>query len=157
MTDAPRQPMLERLDVLVGDWRMVASVEGRPTAQARTTFEWIDGGAFLRQYAEAEPADFEPLPEWVTNSPLPTTSIVGLDDTAGEYTMLYSDAREVYRVYRMAFADRTWTVWRDAPGFNQRLTATLDAGGDTITGRWERSDDGATWFTDFEFVYTRIG
>jgi hypothetical protein len=157
MTDAPRQPMLERLDVLVGDWRMVASVEGRPTAQARTTFEWIDGGAFLRQYAEAEPADFEPLPEWVTNSPLPTTSIVGLDDTAGEYTMLYSDARGVYRVYRMTLADGVLTIWRDAPGFFQRLTATFSDGGATFTGRWDRSPEGATWVTDFDFVYTRIG
>jgi hypothetical protein len=148
---------LRELDVFVGEWRMVISSDGRPVMQARATFEWTEGGAFLRQYVDAEPADFEVSEDWVKHSPMPTTSVIGLDDTSGEYTMLYFDARDVQRVYRMTFAGGTWTIWRDAPGFNQRLTARFRAGGDTITGRWERSDDGTTWFTDFDFEYTRIG
>jgi hypothetical protein len=38
MTD---QPILSRLDAVVGEWRRPASVEGRPTGPARATFEWI--------------------------------------------------------------------------------------------------------------------
>jgi hypothetical protein len=118
---------LRELDAFVGEWRMVISTGGRPAMQARTTFEWIEGRrvpAPVRRRRAARLRGVRGLGEALA---MPTTSVIGLDDTGGEYTMLYSDAREVYRVYRMTFAGGTWTVWRDAPGFNQRLIATFDA------------------------------
>jgi len=92
---------------------------------------------------------------WRENAPFPTVALIGLDDSSEEYSMLYADARGVYRVYRMTFADGVWTVWRDAPGFNQRFTGTLNDAGDTIDARWEMSPDGETWSLDFEMTYTR--
>jgi hypothetical protein len=58
-------------------------------------------------------------------------------------------------VYRMTFTDNVWTIWRNAPGFNQRFLATLSADGDTLDGRWEISKDGQTWNLDFELSYVR--
>jgi hypothetical protein len=86
---------------------------------------------------------------------MPVTAILGLDDTTGECAMLYSDARGVFRIYRMNMTDATWTVWRAAPEFHQRFIGTLDDDGSTIRGQWESSPDGSAWEPDFDMVYRR--
>lgn len=55
--------------------------------------------------------------------------------------MLYADARGACRVSRMTLSDGVWKIWREAPGFFQRFTATVSGDGKTITGRWEGSRD----------------
>ncbi|MFD0745660.1 hypothetical protein ACFQ1L_30415 [Phytohabitans flavus] len=55
----------------------------------------------------------------------------------------------------MTFDGRVWTVWRDAPNFNQRFTGTPSDDGRTIDGQWEMSRDGETWNVDFAITYTR--
>lgn len=146
-------PALARLDPLVGRWTLQPRVAG--LGPAWTEFSWQDGGAFLHQATDADP----PLPTapqaWRDHAPFPTTAVIGLDDATDEFTMLYADARGVHRVYRMTFVDRVWTIWRDAPGFNQRFTGTLSADGQTADGRWEMSTDGETWNLDFELSYLR--
>jgi len=129
-------PVLGRLDVLVGEWDMRASVAGRVMGSGRTTFEWVEGGAFLAQHAEGDPPSPETPVEWVENSPLPVTAIMGLDDSAERFSMLYADARGVFRVYQMELSDRAWKLWRDAPGFFQRFAGTVSDDGQTITGRF---------------------
>lgn len=148
-----RHPALERLDLLLGRWTIQPKVEGVGTAW--TEFSWQDGGQFLRQVADADPLPETTPNPWRENAPFPTTSVIGLDDATGDFTALYADARGVHRVYRMTFADGVWAMQRDAPGFNQRFTAMLSPDGDTIDGRWEMSQDGATWNLDFELTYTR--
>ena len=69
--------------------------------------------------------------------------------------MLYSDARGVFRIYRMQLTDEAWTVWRDAPGFYQRFIGSFRDHGMTIEGRWESSPDGTTWEPDFDIVYRK--
>src|SRR5262245_30870187 len=93
---ADRHPALDRLDVLVGRWTVQTKVEGAPTASSE--FAWQDDGLFLRQTSDAELPDDSP---W----PFPVTSVIGLDDASGEFTMLYADARGVHRVYRMTLVD----------------------------------------------------
>lgn len=149
-----RHPALVRLDALVGRWTVQPKVDG--VGSAWTEFAWQESGAFLRQYSDADPIPPTTPDPWRDHAPFPTTAVIGLDDADGEFTMLYADARGVYRVYRMTFADGVWTMWRDAPGFNQRFTGTLSADGDTVDGRWEMSEDGATWKLDFELTYTRV-
>ena len=153
MADRHRHPALARLDVLVGRWTVQPKVEG--VGLAWTEFAWQDDGQFLRQYTDADPLPPTAPREWWENSPLPTTVVIGLDDATEEFTMLYADARGVHRVYRMTFADGVWRIWRDAPGFNQRFTATLSADGDRLDGQWEMSRDGVTWQVDFELSYAR--
>lgn len=146
-----RHPALARLDVFVGRWTIRPHVEGIGTAW--TEFAWQDDGLFLRQFADADPPPATAPREWRENAPFPTTAVFGLDDATGEFTMLYADARGVHRVYRMTFDARALRIWRDAPGFNQRFIATVEA--DTIDGRWEMSEDGTTWRLDFGLTYTR--
>jgi hypothetical protein len=145
------------LDVLVGDWELVASVAGRPLGLGRISFGWMEGGAFLREHGEAgEPLDATP-PEWIANSPFPTTAVIGLDDGSGEFSYLHADARGVRRVYRMTFDGRTWTM-RGATenGYQQTFTGAMDAERRTITAKWESSRDGESWNHDFDETYTRV-
>lgn len=85
------------------------------------------------------------------------TWVIGADDTQRDLTILHHDERGVSRVYRSAFAEGHWRVWRDAPGFSQRFTATVAEDGSTVHGAWEKSLDGAVWEHDFDLVYTRLG
>lgn len=117
-------------------------------------FSWHEDGGFLRQYSDVDEIPEDAPQAWRENAPFPTTMLIGLDDSADAFTALYADARGVHRVYRMTFADGLWTMWREAPGFDQRFTGTLD--GDAIDGRWELRRDGQTWNTDFELEYARI-
>jgi hypothetical protein len=134
---------------------MEASVAGKPMARGVTTFAWLEGGAFLVQHARVEPGGLSP--EWREQAPFPVASIIGLDDTSGEFAMLYSDARDVFRIYRMSVADRTWTVWREDPGFLQRFVGEFSEDRRAISGRWEQSEDGSSWTLDFDMTYRRVG
>jgi hypothetical protein len=138
---------------LIGTWSFEASAGGRFLGRGWTTFEWLEDGAFVLQRAHDEP-DPETSTEWATHSPMPVMSVIGWDDSTGECGMLYSDARGVFRIYRMTLTDGAWTVWRDAPGFFQRFIGTFrdDA---TIDGRWDSSPDGTTWEPDFDMAYRR--
>lgn len=148
-----RHPALARLDVLVGRWAVQPKVEG--VGEAWTEFAWQDGRAFLHQIADAEPAPATAPKAWRENAPFPTIAVIGLDDATEEFTYLYADSRGVYRTYRMTFDGREWRLWRDAPGFAQRFSATLSADGDVLDGQWELARDGVTWNVDFGIVYTR--
>jgi hypothetical protein len=148
-----RHPALARLDALVGRWTVQPKVDG--LGAGWTDFSWVEDGKFLRQFSDAEPPPANAPRAWRENNPLPTTSLIGLDDAGEEFTMLYADARGVHRVYRMTFADGVWQAWRDAPGFNQRFVGMLSRDGDTIDGRWEMSENGADWRLDFEITYRR--
>src|SRR5262249_15013681 len=83
--------------------------------------------------------------------------LISRDESAPTYTVLYYDARRVSRVYEMSFSEGVWKMWREAPGFWQRFESTLSTNCQTLTGRWEKSSDGATWEHDFDVPYTRVG
>jgi hypothetical protein len=57
----------------------------------------------------------------------------------------------------MSFGDGQWRLWREGAPFDQRFIGTLSEDGNTITARWERSDDGTSFVTDFDIVYRRVG
>jgi hypothetical protein len=148
---ADRHLALARLDPLVRRWTAQPQVDG--VHPARSEFAWTEDGWFLRQVTDR---DQVPVGDpWRDVAPFPTVAMIGLDDSAGDFTMLYADARGVFRVYRMNVIGREWTIVRHAPGFNQRYVGTLSEDGDRVDGRWEASEDGQTWRVDFELNYTR--
>lgn len=149
-------PALRPLELLVGAWSMHPSVDGQPTGLGRTTFAWSAEGAFLVQHADSEPSEIEIPAEWLANSPFPSVAIIGADEDTGEFSMLYGDARSVYRVYRMTLTDDTWTVWREASGFHQRYAGRISGDGSSITGGWESSQDGSSWTPDFALDYRKV-
>lgn len=148
-------PVLERLDAFVGEWEMATSIDGQSLPGGRAILEWIEDGAFLVYRGEAEDTS-EMSAEMGETSPLPTVSIIGVDDSSEQFTMLYSDARGVFRVYQMTLSDGEWELWRETPEFSQRFTGTFDEDGDTITGTWEKSEAGTGWEHDFDLTYTKV-
>jgi hypothetical protein len=137
---------LRRLDALVGEWTLEGSPPGGEPwpGGGRSIFEWHPSGAHLVQRTTVE------LPEAPDS-----VSIMGCDAANGTYFQLYSDERGVCRVYEMSISDGEWKLWRAGEPFAQRFTATLGDDGDTMVGRWERSDDGSNYVTDFNLVYRR--
>ncbi|MGH3096886.1 MAG: hypothetical protein ACRDMV_12925 [Streptosporangiales bacterium] len=145
MDQPTAEEALKRLVPLVGQWSMEAGPPGEPAwpGEARTTIEWHDSGAHLVQRSTVEQG-------------LDGVSIIGCDAANGSYVSLHSDERGVCRIYQMSLVDREWKLWRDGEPFPQRFTATINEDADTITGRWEKAPDGATWETDFEVIYRRL-
>lgn len=146
----PTNPALERLGVLVGEWNIeiisMSFLEDKTAvAHGQASFDWIEGGAFLLQRSEAPSSDF---PRAI--------SIMGPDDKAESYCMLYFDSRGISRIYQMSLDRDTWKLWRDFPGFSQRFIATFSDDRNMIAARWEISSDGSNWELDFKQTYTRV-
>lgn len=139
-------PALRDLEGFVGSWNLELVFPFDPTTTIRgyATFEWLGGGTHLIMRTGADSV-----------APSGSTTVIGRDDAAENYTMLYFDERGVSRVYEMSFKDGVWKQWRSAPGFSQRSTGTFSPDGKTITVHGELSRDGSTWEPDFEFTYTR--
>jgi hypothetical protein len=146
MEQPTAEAALRRLDPLVGEWTIEAKwPSGEPwPGGGRVTFEWHASRAHLVERGTAD------LPEAPTN-----TSIIGCDAANGTYFQLYSDERNVCRVYEMSIGDGEWKLWRHGPPFAQRFAATFSDDGNTITGRWEIAEDGIDFKTDFDLVYRR--
>lgn len=140
-------PALQKLGPLVGEWEVELrfSAHREETVRGRASFEWFVNGAFL-MYRLGDVAAGPPY----------SISLIGGDDSAESYTVLYADDRRVSRIYHMRFEGTEWTMWREAPGFWQRFTGSLSDDGDTITARWEKSPDGARWEHDFDLTYRRV-
>jgi len=115
------------------------------TLHGHTSFEWIEGGAFLIMHSEID----EPgVPSGV--------AIFGGDDSVEGCSMLYFDERGVSRIYEASFNDGVWKFWRNSPGFSQRFTGTFVDKGRTIVGISELSKDGLNWERDLELTYTKV-
>jgi len=69
--------------------------------------------------------------------------------------MLYADERGVRRIYQMRLEGSVWKMWRDCPGFSQRMTGTFSDDSNSITCHGEMSYDGSTWQPDLSVRYTR--
>jgi len=148
-------PALAKLERFIGKWNLTMTFEGgHAMGGVASTFEWLEGGAFLVERTVAENTEGVPA-DLLAVSPLPATRVFGYDDTAETYGMLYADNRAVARVYQMRLAGDRWEIWRDAPGFGQRFVGEFDADRRTIAGKWEKSFDNQTWEHDFFLTYTK--
>jgi hypothetical protein len=147
--------MMDRLEKLVGAWESETISDGQVVARGMTVYGWLEDGKFLVQHADGELTEAAPA-VWRENWPLPSTSIIGLDDASGGFSLLYADARQVFRIYQMAVEKDVITLWREAPGFHQRFTGAFDSDGTIMTAMWERSADGQQWSRDFDMVYRRL-
>ncbi|HJQ19128.1 MAG TPA: hypothetical protein VJ867_02195 [Gemmatimonadaceae bacterium] len=144
---AKPNPALDPLRVLVGSWKTVGThplVPGK-TFHGRTSFEWIEGGAFLVMRSQIDEPE---IPSGI--------AVFGTDDVTGECAMLYFDERGVSRRYETRVRGNEWQWWRNAPGFSQRFTGTISADGQTIVSRGELSRDGERWEPDLALTYIRM-
>ena len=88
------------------------------------TFEWLEGGHFLVQRSHN---DHELFPDAI--------SVIGAPEAGEGLVMEYFDSRGVRRTYGVSLDDGVLRIWRDAPGFDQRYSATL--GRDSFEGLWQ--------------------
>jgi len=137
---------LEPLKALVGTWDTVGThplVPGK-TFHGRTSFSWMEGGAFLIMRSRIDEPE---IPSGI--------AIFGSDDAAGTYSMQYFDERGVSRKYDVSVQDDVVQWWRDEPAFRQRNVVTIAADGRTMSARGEMSRDGAAWEPDLALTFTR--
>jgi hypothetical protein len=144
----PPQPTrsIKQFDILIGEWAMVGTHPQLPSAvHGHSTFEWLREGALLGWHFD-----------WEQGQGVPNAfSVIGHDDAVEPCSMLYSDERGVARIYQMSLAGGVWKMWRDAPGFSQRMIGTFSEDGNTIIWNGELSRDDFAWEPDLSVTYTR--
>src|ERR1700754_1017920 len=140
-------PALEPFGGLVGEWRPTGAhpLAPRTTFHGRTSFAWHEGGAFLLMRSEIDEPE---IPSGV--------AVIGSDDRAGTFFMIYFDERGVSRKYDVTVAERGLTWTRDEPSLSQRNTFTVEADGTRMVARGEMSRDGGAWEDDLSRTYVRV-
>ena len=149
MIDQPTaEQALKELEVLVGTWTIEATPPGGDPwpGEASITYEWLDEDK--RLLVERSTVEMPEAPN--------ATCVIGCDAASGRYFQLYSDDRNVSRVYEMSIGDGEMKLWRDGEPFSQRFTGKISDDGNRIEARWEAAKDGTNWETDFDLVFTRI-
>ena len=140
-------PALEPLSPLVGVWRTTGTHPLVPgtTFHGRTSFEWHEDGAFVLMRSEIDEPE---IPSAV--------AVIGSDDAAGTFTMIYFDERDISRRYTVEVADGEVRWHRDEAGFAQRMVFTVAADGTRLAARGTMSHDGGPWEDDLQLTYERL-
>src|SRR5215218_5475254 len=91
-----RNPALEPLAPLLGDWRTTGTHPLVPgtTFHGRTSFAWHEGGAFVLMRSEIDEPE---IPSGV--------AVIGSDHPAGTSTMIYFDERNTSRRYTVEIGE----------------------------------------------------
>src|SRR5258708_19887821 len=139
-----RNPALEPLKVLVGQWQTTGSHPYLPgiILYGRTTFDWLAGGAFMIMHTEIDHPSF---PDGV--------AIFGSDDVAKTYFQLSFDERGISRKYEMTMTGNQLKWWRDEASFSQRVTMTIEDNANKMETQSERSAEGAARENDLHLTY----
>ena len=82
-----------------------------------------------------------------------TISVIGAPENGDGLVMEYFDSRGVRRTYGISLADGVLRIWRDAPGFDQRYSATLAP--DTFEGQFQLAETPGDWRGDLRVIYRR--
>ena len=90
---------------------MEARIPGMPVDHAEAVFEWLEGGAFLIQHADAVAQTESMPPELIRDSPFPLVTIIAADDASDTYVYAYTDARGVHRVCKMSMGAGEWKIF----------------------------------------------
>ncbi len=143
MTD--RDPTLEPFDALIGTWTTEAThpaVDG--VVAGSVMFEWLEGGRFLIQRSRNE---HELFPDSI--------GVIGAPEAGDGLVLEYFDSRGVRRTYGASLEDGVLRFGREAPGFDQRFSATLAP--DTFEGLWQVAETPEDWRDDLKVIYRRPG
>ncbi len=140
-------PALERLAPLVGQWRTTGTHPLVPDTMfhGRTSFEWHEHGAFMLVRSEIDEPE---IPSAV--------AVIGSDDAAGTFTMIYFDERGISRRYTVEVTDREVRWHRDEAGFAQRMIIAIAPDGTRLDAHGTMSHDGGEWEPDLQLTYERI-
>jgi hypothetical protein len=138
-----RDSALAPFQALIGTWDTEAT---HPAFDAvvpgSVTFEWLEGGRFLVQRSRN---DHELFPDAI--------GVIGAPEAGEGLVLEYFDSRGVRRTYGVSLEDGVLRIWRDAPGFDQRFSATL--GDDAFEGLWQLAQTPGDWEDDLAVSYRR--
>ena len=138
-----RDPVLEPFDALIGTWATEAThPEFDAVVPGTVMFEWLEGGRFLIQRSRNE---HEQFPDSI--------SVIGAPESGDGLVTEYFDSRGVRRTYGVSLEDGVLRIWRDAPGFDQRFSATLAPG--SFEGLWQVARTPGEWRDDLKVTYRR--
>jgi hypothetical protein len=139
-----RDPALAPFAALIGTWATEAT---HPAVDAvvpgTVTFEWLEGGHFIVQRSHNE---HELFPDAIC--------LIGAPEAGDGLVMEYFDSRGVRRTYRISLEDGVLRMWRDAPGFDQRFSATLAP--DAFEGVSQVAETPGDWRDDLKVTYRRV-
>jgi hypothetical protein len=140
-------PKIKGLEQLVGVWTTTGTHPMVPgtTFHGRTSFEWIEGGAFLMMRSEIDEPE---IPSGI--------AIIGSDDATDVMTMIYFDERAVGRRYEVTVEGNVVRWSRNSPKISQRCALTVSDDGNTIRTKAEFSENNGPWGQDLELNYTRV-
>jgi hypothetical protein len=140
-------PKIQSLQQLIGTWSTTGHHPMVPgtTFHGRTSFEWIEGGAFLMMRSEIDEPE---IPSGM--------AIIGSDDSSDVMTMIYFDERGVSRIYELTAEGNVVRWWRNSPEISQRCAVTVSEDGKTMQTKAEFSKDHGPWGQDLELTYTRV-
>jgi hypothetical protein len=138
---------LRALDLLVGEWAVEAKdPDGLAwPGEGRASFQWHPSHAHLVQRITVD----------VPSAP-DSTSIIGCDAADGTYIQLYSDERGVCRIYTMQIDSKQWMLQREGEPFAQRFIGAISDDARTISGRWEKAENGREFTVDFYLTYRKV-
>lgn len=139
-----QNPALKPFEALVGEWQTVGAHPYMPGVElhGRASYEWLEDGAFLMMRSEV---DHPKIPDGL--------AILGSDDEAGTYYMIYFDERGISRKYDVSITGSQLTWRRDSEYLSQRFTMAIEA--DKLVSSGEMSRDGGEWEQDLSLTYTR--
>jgi hypothetical protein len=141
MTD--RDPALAPFEVLIGTWTTEAThPQVDAVVQGRVTYEWLEGGHFIVQRSHQ---DHELFPDAIC--------VIGAPEEGDGLVMEYFDSRGVRRTYGISLEGGVLRLWRDAPGFDQRMIA--EVGGDSFVARFQLAETPGEWRDDLTATYRR--
>lgn len=140
-------PALEPFQVFVGEWQTTGSHPYLPgiTLHGLTSFDWLEGGAFLIIHSEIDDPNF---PDGI--------AIFGSDNVAKNYFLLSFVERGVSRKYDVTMTGDQLTWWCDEPSFSQRFTLVIEDNGNRMRSQGEMSREGAAWEEDLALTYVRV-
>src|SRR5258708_3521716 len=123
-------PALKSFEVLVGEWKVTGSHPYLPgtVLHGRTSFEWLEGGAFLLMRSEIDEPRF---PHGI--------EIFGSDDVEKKFFMLHFDERGVSRKFDVSIDGNQIKWWRDDPRFSQRYSLSIEDNGNKSVSKGEMS------------------
>lgn len=138
-----RDPALEPFEALIGAWATEAAhVAVDAVVKGSVTFEWLEGGHFLVQRSRV---DHELFPDGI--------GLIGAPEDGDGLVLEYFDSLGVRRTYGTSLDDGVWRMWREATGFDQRFSATLDP--DAFEGVFEVARTQGEWQEDMRVTYRR--
>jgi hypothetical protein len=160
-TPTPSQET-RRLDALVGRWKTDGYIVGESPIPIIGTdiYEWLPGGFFLVHHVDVVVGD----------QPVQAIEIIGEYDTAtGRFTArAYDNEGNVTIMHAQVDDEGVWQFTGGAEVAHAaqpdsaaatgavRSTLTVSTDRNSMTAKWERSDDGSTWEPWMDMTFTRM-